>query len=284
VNLKDNLIGIYEKAIPNAFSWEQKLRIAKAAGFDFLEISVDESDARLARLDWSKRETDALNRLVGEVSLPIKSMCLSGHRRFPFGSRDPKVRAAAYAMIDKAILFAKELGIENIQLAGYDVYYETSDEATVERFVEGLRYCAKQAEQADLQLTIEIMDTPLCGTISRVKRFLDLVQSPYLKLYPDLGNLSRFAKDPSAELRLGIDDIVAIHLKDTKEGVFKNVPFGEGDVDFRTLFQTLKELRYDKPFLIEMWADNAVPADFDQTVQAIRSAKEWLQERMNGDA
>ena len=38
-------IGLYEKALPDAFTWKEKMQAAKAAGFDFIEISVDESDA-----------------------------------------------------------------------------------------------------------------------------------------------------------------------------------------------------------------------------------------------
>ena len=38
-------LGIYEKALPDSISWEQKLHIAKEAGYDFLEISLDESDS-----------------------------------------------------------------------------------------------------------------------------------------------------------------------------------------------------------------------------------------------
>ena len=43
-------IGIYEKATPKHFSWRERLEFAKEMGFDFVEMSVDESDARLARL------------------------------------------------------------------------------------------------------------------------------------------------------------------------------------------------------------------------------------------
>ena len=35
--------GIYEKALPFCGSWERTLSSAKAAGFDFLEMSIDES-------------------------------------------------------------------------------------------------------------------------------------------------------------------------------------------------------------------------------------------------
>ena len=39
-----NPIGIYEKALPNVFTWEEKFRAAKMAGFDYMELSIDESD------------------------------------------------------------------------------------------------------------------------------------------------------------------------------------------------------------------------------------------------
>ncbi|EAM1770752.1 xylulose 5-phosphate 3-epimerase, partial [Salmonella enterica] len=47
-------LGIYEKALPAGECWLERLRLAKTLGFDFVEMSVDETDARLARLDWSR--------------------------------------------------------------------------------------------------------------------------------------------------------------------------------------------------------------------------------------
>ena len=37
----DNLLGLYEKALPKEMDWFTKLRTAKELGFDFLEISID---------------------------------------------------------------------------------------------------------------------------------------------------------------------------------------------------------------------------------------------------
>ena len=54
-DIKKRPLGIYEKALPNDFTWLEKMQAAKQAGFDYIEISVDESDERLARLDWSRR-------------------------------------------------------------------------------------------------------------------------------------------------------------------------------------------------------------------------------------
>ena len=48
----NNPLGIYEKALPKELSWVERFNAAKAAGFDFLEISIDETPERMARLDW----------------------------------------------------------------------------------------------------------------------------------------------------------------------------------------------------------------------------------------
>ena len=37
-------IGLYEKAVPSSLSWEEKLSCARECGYDFLEISIDETD------------------------------------------------------------------------------------------------------------------------------------------------------------------------------------------------------------------------------------------------
>ena len=36
-------VGVYEKAFPAEYSWEQILTSAKQAGYDFVEMSIDES-------------------------------------------------------------------------------------------------------------------------------------------------------------------------------------------------------------------------------------------------
>jgi len=283
VDIKQNPIGIYEKALPNKFDWREKAEIAKRAGYDFIEMSVDESDERLARLNWSKSEREKIRRIFSANDLYINSMCLSGHRRFPFGSRYENIREKAYDIMDKAIDLAGDLGIRNIQLAGYDVYYENSDEETRKRFMEGLKYSARRAARANIMLSIEIMDTEFLGTISRCLQYIEEINSPWLQIYPDLGNLTQWTDNPVLELEKGFHHIVAIHLKDTKPGVFKCVPFGKGTVNFPELFNKLTELCYSGPILVEMWADNEKEYTIEESIKEIRNARLWLEERMGGD-
>ena len=49
--MKKYSLGLYEKAMPPRLSFKEMLQMTSRCGFDRLEISVDESDDRLARLE-----------------------------------------------------------------------------------------------------------------------------------------------------------------------------------------------------------------------------------------
>ena len=138
-DIKKRPLGIYEKALPNDFTWLEKMQAAKQAGFDYIEISIDESDERLARLDWSDEQIEEIRSYMKETGIIIPSMCLSGHRRFPFGSKNKEIRDKAFEIMEKGIILAQKLGVRVIQLATYDVYYEESDEETKALFLEGMK-------------------------------------------------------------------------------------------------------------------------------------------------
>ena len=159
--------GIYEKALPAGECWLERLKLAKALGFDFVEMSLDETDARLARLDWSPEQRLALVKAVAETGVRVPSMCLSAHRRFPLGSEDDAVRHQGLEIMRKAIQLAQDVGIRVIQLAGYDVYYQQANDETRRRFRDGLKQSVEMASRAQVTLAMEIMHIPgaFCGTV-----------------------------------------------------------------------------------------------------------------------
>lgn len=273
-------LGIYEKALPSYFTWEEKFQALRAAHFDYMELSIDESDERLARLDWTEEEIDQLKSVMAKYDIFFPTICLSAHRRYPFGSKDPAVRQMAYAIMEKAILLAVKLGVRCIQLAAYDVYYEDSDDKTRELYLKGMQDSVRMASKAGVILAMEIMDTPFIGTILRAMHYIKEIPSPYFKIYPDMGNLTQFSSDVESELELGLREIVAIHIKETRPGVFKEVPFGTGTVRFTDIFRKLNQLGYSGMFLIEMWADNSRPVSVEEAALQIGAAREFVIDKM----
>ena len=276
-----NPMGIYEKALPKNLGWAERFAAAKAAGYDFLELSIDETPERMARLDWTLAERLEFFRLSREAAIPVPSMCLSGHRKIPFGSADPAIRKQADEFMEKAIVFACDTGIRVIQLAGYDVYYEPTTRESRERYYQGMERALEIAARHQVMLGLEIMDTSFQNSITKYLQLKERLPSPWFKVYPDIGNLTAWGNDMTRELTIGINHIVGVHVKETKPvgpnfpGAFRDVPFGEGTVDFVHCFKTLHELGYAGPFLIEMWTEKAA-----DPLAEIARARQWVGERL----
>lgn len=242
--------------MPNRLSLPEKLREAKDAGFDYLELSIDETDEKLARLMWSEKEIELLWLAQRQTGLPIRSICLSGHRRFPMGDRDPAVRQRSQEILRGAVELASALGIRLIQLAGYDVYYQDSSSETVENFAQGLREAADCAARYGVLLGFETMETDFMNTVEKAMTWVDRIQSPYLQVYPDVGNLTNAALTCGHavcdDIRKGHGHLAAMHLKESRPGVFREVPFGQGHVDFPAVTRCAAQLGV-RMFVGEFW-------------------------------
>lgn len=253
---KEYTLGLYEKAMPKDLTWKEKMLAAKGAGFDFIEISIDETDEKLARLEMSREERLALTELMSETGVPIRTMCLSGHRKYPLGSNDPETCARGMEIMEKAIRLAEDLGIRLIQLAGYDVYYEEGSEETRERFEKNLKKAVEMAARAGVMMGFETMETEFMNTVEKAMVYVDKVNSPYLNVYPDLGNITNaaltYGTDVKEDLETGRGHLAAMHLKETLPGRFREIPFGTGHVDFEGGIRKAWELGIRK-FVTEFW-------------------------------
>ena len=269
-------VGLYEKALPAAWPWEQRLAAAAAAGYDFIDISIDESDMRLARLDWSGSERANLRQAIANTGTPILTMCLSGHRKYPMGSHSAQVQRQGLDIMRKAIDFAADIGIRIIQVMGYDVFYEPSDAETRARFVESLQQGVQWASRAAVMLGLENVDTPYLESVEKGLGLVRELNSPWFQLYSDMANLAGAGYHPPDQLRLAAGHLVAVHVKDARPGVIRGVPFGEGIVPFRETFQVLADIGFSGPLVVEMWADMDPTGDPVNTAIAARNFVEQL--------
>ena len=247
-------IGLYEKALPDELSWEERLRAAGQAGYDFVEISIDESDKRLSRLDWNNSQRSVLNKAINKSGVKIMTMCLSGHRKYPLGSHDPEIRKQGLQILRKAIEFAGDIGLRVVQVMVYDVFYEPSDEKTRENFIEGLRLGTLWAAQAGVMLGLENLDTPFADSLTKILPIVEEIDSPWLGIYPDIGNLTAAGYSPASELVLAKNKLLGIHVKDALPKIIRGVPYGKGIVEFDEAFQALAKIGFWGLLGVEMWS------------------------------
>ena len=254
--MREFCLGLYEKSMPNTLSLEEKLEEAKLAGFDYLELSIDESDEKLARLKWDQSHRAALRQTMRKVGVKILSICLSGNRKYPLGSEDETVRDRGVEIMGNAIDLAQDLGIRIIQIAGYDEYYGESNERTRAFFGENLERMVRHAASRGVILAFETMETEFMNTVGKAMDYVKQVNSPYLQVYPDIGNVANaaltYGTDPFEDLESGRGHIAAVHMKETVPGKFREIPYGTGHVDFKNNFQIAADMGVGL-FVGEFW-------------------------------
>jgi L-ribulose-5-phosphate 3-epimerase len=254
--MSNYFLGLYEKSMPNTLSLKEKLIGTKESNFDFLEISIDESDEKLSRLKWEKRQRYDLLEASLETGVKILSMCLSGNRKYPIGSENEKIRTRGMEIISDAIDFACDTGIRIIQIAGYDEYYNASNENTKRYFFENLRSCTQMAAKKGVILAFETMETEFLNTVEKAMYYVKAINSPYLQIYPDLGNITNaawlYGQNVSDDLLTGKGHIAALHLKETVPGKYREIPYGTGHVNFPDAIKITYEMGV-KMFLAEFW-------------------------------
>lgn len=250
-------LGLYEKALPLNLPWKEKLSCTKEAGYDFLEMSIDATPERLSRLEWGNREIRKIQTAMHDLGLPIRSLALTANRSYTLGNPNRAVREQGIAIIEKAITLASRLGIRLIQLPSYDVYETNGNADTRRSFMDSVKRCAELAAREAVILALETMDSEFVDTISKAQGIVRQVDSPYLQIYADVGNIAARGYNMVRELYDADNHVVAIHLKDTRMNVFRHVPFGEGIVDFNAVFATLLDIEYNGLLVAEMWCDGA---------------------------
>jgi L-ribulose-5-phosphate 3-epimerase len=267
-------MGLYEKALPVNWSWDQRLAATASAGYSFAEISIDPSDERLARLNWPARAKADLRSAIAASGVPILTMCLSALRHYSLGSRFAATRGRGLEIVRRAIDFSVDAGVRIVQVPGYDVFDEQPGDAeTMARFMDGMHQAAEWAGQAGVMLGLENVDVPLSESIISCVEMVRQVNSVWFQIYPDMANVAAAGYDPVAELPYCAGHLVAVHVKDGLPRTIRGVPFEAGLVHFDEVFRVLAGLDYRGPLTVEMWADMDKTGD---PVGAVRAACQFV--------
>ena len=254
-------IGLYEKAMPE-LSWPEKLAAAKEVGYDFVEISIDASEEKIGRVYMDRAERQALRDLLWETGMPLRTMNVSALTKYALGDEDDAIRERGRDIARRALALAADLGVRVVMFPGYDVYFGTSTPETVRRFTEAIDELKLLAAQYGTPIGFETMENAFMNTVEKGMRWVETFASPYVQLYPDIGNTTNaaveYGSDPVADLRLGRGHILAFHLKETRPGVFREIPYGEGHVDFPAAIEAVWGLGVRR-FVTEFWYDKTLP-------------------------
>ncbi|MEZ2188947.1 L-ribulose-5-phosphate 3-epimerase [Corynebacterium sp. CCM 9204] len=267
-------LGIYEKALISG-PWPEFFEQVKAGGFHFVDLSVDETPERAARLDWSQEQRDAVRGAARDAGVQIGGICLSLHRRIMPGSADPEIREQAREVYRKGIDLAHDLGVSVVQVAGYYAYYEEDDPGSRMRYIETLKDAMPYAAHKGIILAIENVDGNDISSVQDAMAVVDECHSPWVQIYPDVGNIAEHGGDATEELAAGSGHMVALHVKDVLPGEPRRIAFGTGVADFDAAFTELRRQDWDGRIMLEMWND-----DSPDSLETCTNARRFIEERL----
>ena len=177
-----------------------------------------------------------------DAEIPIASMSVSALTKYALGDPDESIRFRGCEILEKSIKLAGDLGVRYVMIPGYDIYYGESTEETKKLFVNNIACATQIAARDGVMLAFETMENEFMNTVTKGISYTSIVNSPYLKLYPDTGNITNAAvlhnSDVIGDMLAGKGNLVALHLKESKPGVFREVPYFMGHVQFESLIKT----------------------------------------------
>lgn len=254
--MREYELGLYEKAMPAHLSWKEKLRAAGAAGYDYVEISIDETEEKIRRIYMSREERLSMIYDMYETGTPIRSMCVSALTRYSLGNSDRELRSRGLEIARGAIQLAEDLGVRIVMIPGYDIYYGESTVQTKQFFEENLEKVVLFAASLGVLVEMETMENAFMNTVWKAMYHVRKIRSAYLGVYPDSGNITNaavsYGSDEVQDILSGRGHISSLHLKESRPGKFREIPYGEGHVDFEKVIRAAWSIGVRK-YVTEFW-------------------------------
>lgn len=226
--------------------------VARELGFDGLEIEV-------------RGDREALRAARATSGLPISSLICSGDG---LGALEAATCEAACERLQLAISDAGALNVGGILLPHFTLK-NLDDRPAVQRFVESVRACTRDAELLDVVVAWEnSLDAADTATVLRQ------IGSRYFRCYFDFANTAKRGADPADELRALLPDglIHQVHAKNVNKQ-----PLNAPGVNLRECLGLLQAHDYNGWIVLETPAGEDPIASARHNQQVVRDTWAALQ-------
>lgn len=217
-------INLWAFPYPDRMNLEECLKLAKAAGFDAIELNYD-LDNDLSPKAGTK-ELVAIRKMADRIGIAISGLCSFLFWPYPLTASDPARRARGLELAEKMTHAAHDLGVENLLVVPGAVhipwrtdYEPVPNDVCDKRAREAIAKLLPTAEKLGVSLNIEnIFFNGYLMTPQEMISFVDGFHSDKLRVHFDTGNIMMFQFPEHWIAQLG-KRIKNVHLKEfTKKG------------------------------------------------------------------
>lgn len=236
-------------ALPKGLSVEEAFKLAKDAGFDGVELNIEEegNPPYSLSIDASEEEVQKIRETAEKVGILLGTTSSGIHWRYRFTSPQEETRKKAIEQTKKRLRINKWLGAKVLLVVPGAVSEEEPYDLAIERAKECIAQLVEEAEKQGVILAIENVWNKMLLSPLEMRDFVDSFGSEWVGAYFDVGNVLAFGF-PQQWIRILGKRISAVHVKDFKLSVgniYGFVNLLEGDVDWKEVMKALREIGYD---------------------------------------
>ncbi|MDZ4687445.1 MAG: sugar phosphate isomerase/epimerase [Planctomycetaceae bacterium] len=217
-------INLWAFPFPQTMSLDQCLRLAKAAGFDGIELNYD-LDSELSPKSGTAEFT-AIRKLAEKIGIAISGLCSFLFWPYPLSSNDPEKRSRGLELAAKMTQAAHDLGTENLLVVPGAVHIPwrtdhdpVPNDVCEQRAKDAIGKLLPGAEKLGVNLNMEnIFFNGFLMTPMEMIAFVDSFQSERIHVHFDTGNIMEY-QFPEHWIKILGKRIRNVHLKEyTKKG------------------------------------------------------------------
>lgn len=216
----------------------EKFAVAKAAGFDGIELDAPGFDVNEVR--------DAIQT----TGLPVEGTVCSSHWKVRHSDPDPKVRAEALETLRKALEATHLVGGHSVLLVvGHGK--DGTEQEVWERSVSNIKQAIPLASRLGVAIAIENVWNQFCydheggadQSAEKFVRYVDEFSSPWVGMHFDIGNHWKYGNTGDWIRALG-KRIIKLDIKGFSRKENKFTAIDEGDIDYPDVVKALVEIGY----------------------------------------
>jgi len=235
--------------------FKEGLKIIREAGFEAVELNYTEEMEKKGK-EYIKSLRDAVLR----EGLEIASLLTGQFWQYPLTSNNPEKRKEGEDLLTRSIEVCEVLGTDALLVVPGVVGTLWSSEERVqydvayERAQESIRKVVPLAEKRGVYICVENVWNKFLLSPVEMKRFVEEIDSEYVAVYFDVGNILVIGY-PEDWIRILGKKIKRIHLKDFKLSVGNIWGFCdllEGDINWQEVIKALKEVGYNSYLTAEV--------------------------------
>lgn len=239
---------------PDRMSLEECLRLAKAAGFDGIELNFDLENDLSPKA--GPADLRAIRRLAENIGIEISGLCSFLFWPYPLTDHEPGKRARGLELAQLMTHAAHELGTENllvvpgaVHIPWRDDYDPVPNDVCDQRARKAIQSLVPTAEKLNINLNIEnIFFNGYLMTPQEMNTFVDSFSSERVMVHFDTGNIMLF-QFPEHWISILGQRIQNVHLKEfTKKGTDHSLesfrPLLDGTTNWPAVLESLDANRY----------------------------------------